>query len=147
MLPELRSACPDAVFTGTLSHDDVAIAMASADIFVFPSTTDTAGNVVLEAQASGLPVVVSDRGGPCENLLPGESGIVCRGGDVTSFASAVQELSDPGRRASFSAAARRYAESRSWETSLAPVYAVYRAADTRAAVAGGARETSQALPV
>ena len=76
--------------------------------------------------ASGLPVVVSDRGGPCENLLPGESGIVCRGGDVTSFASAVQELSDPGRRASFSAAARRYAESRSWVTSLAGVCGVPR---------------------
>ena len=126
MLPELRAACPDAVFTGTLAPGDVAVAMASADVFVFPSTTDTAGNVVLEAQASGLPVVVSDRGGPCENMINGESGIVCRGGEVTVFATAIQELGDPQRRASFSAAARRYAERRSWEESLAPVYALYR---------------------
>jgi glycosyltransferase involved in cell wall biosynthesis len=145
MLAELQAACPDAVFTGTLSHDDVAVAMASADIFVFPSTTDTAGNVVLEAQACGLPVVVSDRGGPCENLLRGESGIVCRGGDVSSFAGAIQELSNPDRRAAFSAAARRYAESRAWEASLAPVYALYRTKHSRATVADNARETSHAL--
>ena len=126
MLPELRAACPDAVFTGTLTADGVAVAMASADVFVFPSTTDTAGNVVLEAQASGLPVVVSDRGGPCENMINGDSGLVCPGGDVASFAAAIQELSDPNRRASFSAAALRYAERRSWEESLAPVYALYR---------------------
>jgi glycosyltransferase involved in cell wall biosynthesis len=136
MLAELRAACGDAVFTGTLSHDDVAVAMASADLFVFPSTTDTAGNVVLEAQASGLPVVVSDRGGPCENMINGESGIVCRGGDLSSFAAAVQELGDPARRRSFGAAARRYAESRSWEESLRPVYALYRAAPARATAAG-----------
>lgn len=147
MLPELQSACPDAVFTGTLAHDEVAVAMASADIFVFPSTTDTAGNVVLEAQAAGLPMVVSDRGGPCENLLRGESGLVCRGGDVAAFAAAIHELSDPVRRASFSAAARRYAESRSWEESLAPVYALYRTKRSLAPAAESARDTSHAVPV
>jgi glycosyltransferase involved in cell wall biosynthesis len=133
MLPELRAACGDAVFTGTLTHDDVAVAMASADLFVFPSTTDTAGNVVLEAQASGLPVVVSDRGGPQENMVDGETGMVCRGGDPSSFAVAVQSLTDPARRLSFGTAARRYTESRSWEASLRPVYALYRAAHRRAA--------------
>ena len=147
MLAELQAACPDAVFTGTLAHDDVAVAMASADMFVFPSTTDTAGNVVLEAQASGLPVVVSDRGGPCENLLRDESGFVCRSGDVIAFATAIQQLSDPSRRATFSEAARRYAEGRSWEASLAPVYALYRATCRRAATARNAPETSHAVPV
>src|SRR5262249_9003403 len=68
---ELEARCPDAIFMGTLSPDDVAVAMASADVFVFPSLTDTAGNVVLEAQASGLPVLVSQTGGPRENLSPG----------------------------------------------------------------------------
>jgi glycosyltransferase involved in cell wall biosynthesis len=137
MLPQLQAACGDAVFTGTLAHDEVAVAMASADLFFFPSTTDTAGNVVLEAQASGLPVVVSDQGGPCENMLQGATGCVCRGGDVAAFANAIQELSDPARRAALSAAARRYAESRSWEESLSPVYALYRAtAQARATVTG-----------
>ena len=51
---ELADACPDAVFTGALGRDAVAEVFASADLFVFPSRTDTAGNVVLEAQASGL---------------------------------------------------------------------------------------------
>jgi glycosyltransferase involved in cell wall biosynthesis len=133
MLPELRAACGDAVFTGTLTHDEVAVAMASADLFVFPSTTDTAGNVVLEAQAAGLPVIVSDRGGPSENMINGESGIVCRAGDPSSFAAAIQELSDPVRRVRADAAARRYAESRSWEESLRPVYTLYRAAHAGAA--------------
>jgi glycosyltransferase involved in cell wall biosynthesis len=136
MRPELQAACGDAVFTGTLSHDDVAVAMASADVFIFSSRTDTAGNVVLEAQASGLPVIVSDCGGPRENMLDGESGIICRGGDVSAFAAAVQTLSDPVRRERFAAAARRYAESRSWEEALRPVYALYRAAHARAAAAG-----------
>jgi len=63
LLPTLRDALPEAVFTGALSRQAVAEAFASADCFVFPSTTDTAGNVVLEAQASGLPVIVSGSGG------------------------------------------------------------------------------------
>ena len=71
---ELAAACPDAVFTGMLGRDAVAEAFASADLFVFPSRTDTAGNVVLEAQASGLPVLVSDAGGPRENIIVGDHG-------------------------------------------------------------------------
>jgi len=67
---ELREACGDAVFTGTLAPDAVAVAMASADVFVFPSRTDTAGNVVLEAQASGLPVLVTDQGGRARTCCP-----------------------------------------------------------------------------
>jgi len=128
MLPELRAACPDAVFTGTLSHDEVAIAMASADAFIFPSTTDTAGNVVLEAQACGLPVIVSDRGGPRENMHDGLTGLVCEAGRVDVFADAAEQLAKPDRRARFSAAARRYAAGRSWEQSLAPLWALYRQA-------------------
>ena len=64
------------VFTGALDGDDLARAYASADIFAFPSATDTFGNVVLEAQASGLPVIVTDSGGPAENVEPGVTGLV-----------------------------------------------------------------------
>jgi len=128
MLPALREACPDAVVTGRLTHDQVAVAMASADIFVFPSAADTAGNVVLEAQASGLPVVVSDRGGGLhENIVAGESGYVCRSGDAADHGDRIAALSEPGLRCRMGAAARRYAEGRSWEASLAPVYSLYRA--------------------
>ncbi len=63
-------------FAGCLQHEALAQAYASADVFVFPSTTDTFGNVVLEAQACGLPAVVSDRGGPREIVERHQSGIV-----------------------------------------------------------------------
>lgn len=65
-------------FTGYLTGDDLANAYASSDIFVFPSGTDTFGNVVLEAQASGLPVVVTDKGGPQETCCPAAPGPSCR---------------------------------------------------------------------
>jgi glycosyltransferase involved in cell wall biosynthesis len=57
------------LFTGFLSGDELSAVYASADVFVFPSATDTFGNVVLEAQASGLPVIVSDEGGPKELMI------------------------------------------------------------------------------
>ncbi len=66
------------LFTGFLSGAELHTTYASSDVFVFPSTTDTFGNVVLEAQASGLPVIVSDEGGPKELILDGRTGIVVK---------------------------------------------------------------------
>ena len=65
---ELQTRCQGrpVVFTGLLEGEELAAAYASADAMVFPSTTDTFGNVVLEAQASGVPVIVTDLGGPAE---------------------------------------------------------------------------------
>ncbi len=124
MQRELREHCPDAVFTGTLATDDVAVAMASADLFVFPSRTDTAGNVVLEAQASGLPVLVSDAGGPRENIRAGQSGFVCCG--CEDFASrTIELLRNPSMRRRMGEAARQYALTRSWEAALDPLYRAY----------------------
>ena len=57
----LAEMMPEACFTGYLNGTELARAYASSDIFVFPSTTDTFGNVIIEAQAAGLPVIVSDR--------------------------------------------------------------------------------------
>ena len=126
MRAELQADCPDAVFTGTLCQDDVAVAMASADFLLFPSRTDTAGNVVLEAQASGLPVLVSDAGGPRENLRPAESGFICSG--FNDFVRRAGDLlRQPRRRREMSAAARDYALTRRWETALEPLYDSYTA--------------------
>jgi glycosyltransferase involved in cell wall biosynthesis len=126
MRKELEALCPGAVFTGTLSPDDVAVAMASADIFVFPSRTDTAGNVVLEAQASGLPVLVSRTGGPRENLRPGQTGFAC--GDLVDFARRASDLlRNADRRQRFGDAARQYALTRPWEIALEPLYRAYAA--------------------
>lgn len=78
MQDELKRRFPQSeiVFTGYLTGHRLATAYASADVFVFPSTTDTFGNVVLEAQASGLPAIVTDRGGPQEIVIHGETGFV-----------------------------------------------------------------------
>lgn len=76
-------------FCGILSGEDFSRVCASCDIFVFPSTKDTYGNSVLEAQASGIPCVVTDKGGPQEIIIPGETGIVCKGLDSSSLAEAI----------------------------------------------------------
>jgi len=69
------------LFTGFRHGEELATIYASSDVFVFPSTTDTFGNVVLEAQASGIPVIVSDEGGPKELIVPGETGFVVKAND------------------------------------------------------------------
>lgn len=79
-------------FCGTLEGEDFSRVCASCDIFVFPSTKDTYGNSVLEAQASGIPCIVTDKGGPQEIIIPGETGIVCRGLDSSSLAEAILKL-------------------------------------------------------
>ena len=117
---------------GRLDHGAVSQPMASADVFVFPSCTDTAGNVVLEAQACGLPVLVSDRGGPRENMRPGVTGHVCRGGRGRNLADAIAALAtEPERRRAMASAARRYALTRRWDRALAPLYEAYRRAAAR----------------
>ncbi|NBT24229.1 glycosyltransferase, partial [bacterium] len=65
---------------------------ASADLFVFPSTTDTYGNVVVEAMASGLPVVVSNQGGPAELLRDPQDGEKVMAGDLANWSAAIQRV-------------------------------------------------------
>jgi len=112
---EFEKSFPEGIFTGYLAGEELAAAYASADLFVFPSTTDTFGNVILEAQASGLPCVVSDQGGPRELVAHGEDGFVTRGGDLAELCQAVRQLcADENLRGQFGAAARRKVEDRSW---------------------------------
>jgi glycosyltransferase involved in cell wall biosynthesis len=91
---EMQSALAGhpAVFTGYLAGEELQHGYASADVFVFPSATDTFGNVVLEAQASGLPVIVSDEGGPRELMVDGETGVVFRAGSTANLTSAIHML-------------------------------------------------------
>ncbi len=132
MRGDLEAMCPDGVFLGKLSHDRVAAAMASSDVFLFPSTTDTLGNVVLEAQAAGLPVVVSDVGGPQQQMVRGTTGFVCRAGDVNAFADAVITLlRRPEQRGAMSRKARAYAETRDWPRSLEPLHTAWQSAAAR----------------
>ncbi|BBO68335.1 glycosyl transferase [Desulfosarcina alkanivorans] len=107
------------IFTGRLEGDDLASAYASSDIFVFPSTTDTFGNVVLEAQASGVPVIVTDQGGPAENVIPEKTGLVVKGNCARAILSAMESLvADSRRRSEMGRAAREYMEDRSFEAAF-----------------------------
>jgi glycosyltransferase involved in cell wall biosynthesis len=102
--------CP-ATFAGYLEGDELARGYASSDVFVFPSTTDTFGNVVLEAQASGLPVIVSDEGGPKELMRDGVTGIVVRADDKASLVEAMLFfLRDPEAPMAIGERARFFAE-------------------------------------
>ena len=132
---ELDAMCPDAIFLGKLPHDRVAVAMASSDVLLLPSATDTLGNVVLEAQAAGLPVVVSDVGGPKQQMIPDATGLVCRAGDVDSFAGALTTLlRQPDRRRRMAVEARRYAQTRDWPRALEPLMAAWQSAAARRSV-------------
>lgn len=98
-----------ALFTGYLAGEQLQRGYASADLFVFPSATDTFGNVVLEAQASGLPVVVSNEGGPHELMIDGETGVVFHAGSTSSLVGSIKMLaSDPQRIALMGRNARRF---------------------------------------
>jgi glycosyltransferase involved in cell wall biosynthesis len=111
----LSEGLPDAIFTGYLEGEELAKAYASADIFVFPSTTDTFGNVVIEAQACGLPVIVSDLGGPKELVSHGLDGLITKSHDVGDFANAIRTLvNDPNLRAKMAKSARQRVVDRSW---------------------------------
>ena len=87
---------PGVIFTGFLEGKVLSTAFASAHALVFPSTSDTFGNVVLEAHASGLPAIVSDRGGPREIVQAHGSGIVTNAERPEPFAAAMRRLlTDP----------------------------------------------------
>ncbi|MCA9295150.1 MAG: glycosyltransferase family 1 protein, partial [Phycisphaerales bacterium] len=125
-LEALRKQCrhrSQILFTGVLHKDALSSAYASSDVFVFPSTTDTFGNVVLEAQASGVPAIVTDRGGPCEIVGLNESGIVVDLSDqqhrVDVLVNAMRELGeDAPRRTMLGERALRTAHTMSWTSVL-----------------------------
>jgi glycosyltransferase involved in cell wall biosynthesis len=121
----LAKSLPGAVFTGYLRGTELATAYASADIFLFPSTTDTFGNVILEAQASGLPVVVSDSGGPKELVADKTNGLITKSHDVEDFTRAIRELvADRALRERMANAARDSVTDRSWPRAFAKFWAL-----------------------
>ncbi|MFP4444623.1 MAG: glycosyltransferase [Desulfosudaceae bacterium] len=122
-LEDLRTALAGlpVIFTGYLTGEDLARAYASGDIFLFPSTIDTMGNVVIEAQASGLPVIVTDQGGPQENLIDRQTGYVVPADKFLpqNFAQAVLRLChQPEQLAAMRRNARSYTRQRSFENSF-----------------------------
>ncbi len=119
----LRQHLPNAQFTGVLRGHDLARAYANMDLFVFPSHTDTFGNVVLEALASGVPAIVTPDGGPRYIVRDGETGSIA---SDELFSSAIARIIlDPELHAQMRVAARVYAQSASWDSVFEGVYSTY----------------------
>jgi glycosyltransferase involved in cell wall biosynthesis len=117
-----------ATFLGWLGREDLARAYASADIFLFCSRTDTYGQVILEAQASGLPVVAVAEGGPLSLISDGHTGWLCPP-DAESLAGAVAQLAASAfLRERISRAALASVKGRTWEASLGQLAAGYELA-------------------
>jgi glycosyltransferase involved in cell wall biosynthesis len=119
----LRERLPRAEFTGVLKGEPLSTAYANMDLFVFPSHTDTFGNVVLEALASGVPAVVTPDGGPCTIVRDGETGRIVPDSEFASAVAAV--LADPEKHEQMRQAARAYALTMSWDSVFEGVYAGY----------------------
>ncbi|KAJ5493541.1 Glycosyl transferase family 1 [Penicillium fimorum] len=104
------------IFTGVLTGSALSRAYASADLFLHCSITETFGLVVLEAMASGIPVIARDQGGPSDIIRHGQTGYLVPPGDVECFVYWVKEISfDPIQRAQLAMAARQYADNTTWE--------------------------------
>jgi glycosyltransferase involved in cell wall biosynthesis len=121
----LQERMPRAEFTGVLKGEALSTAYANMDLFVFPSHTDTFGNVVLEALASGVPAVVTPDGGPCTIVRDGETGRVVPDEDFSTAVAWV--LADPVRHAKMRNAARAHALTASWDSVFEDVYKAYEA--------------------
>jgi glycosyltransferase involved in cell wall biosynthesis len=107
------------VFTGYLYGDDLVGAYAAADIFVFPAANETFGNVVLEAMASGLPVVAAQAGGPLDVVVEGATGLMFDPNDPAALVDAVRRLvDDPAYAQQLGAGGRARAKACSWSTVL-----------------------------
>jgi glycosyltransferase involved in cell wall biosynthesis len=127
--PWLRQRMPRATFTGVLRGQALAEAYANMDLFLFPSHTDTFGNVVLEAMASGVPAVVTPDGGPCHLVREGATGRIT--GDDGFTAAVLEAIADAGAHAAMSRAARAHALGASWDAVFEGVYAGYGLAISR----------------
>jgi glycosyltransferase involved in cell wall biosynthesis len=119
----LRERMPRAELPGVLKGEELSTAYANMDLLVFPSHTDTFGNVVLEALASGVPAIVTPDGGPKTIVRDGVTGRIV---DDEDFATAVAGvLGDPVKHAQMRLAAREFALTMSWDSVFEGVYAAY----------------------
>lgn len=123
----LQRRLPHAVFTGFLQGEDLARAYASSDIFLNPSTTETFGNVTLEALASGIPAVCAKATGSTSLVTHGENGFLSDGGSVEELSGYVGALiSNQDMRRAYGFAARRSSQAYDWDHILLQVLLHYR---------------------
>ena len=125
---ELRAAAPSStIFTGRMSGVPLSTAYASADVFLFPSVTDTFGNVLLEAMASGLVVVSADAGNTRE-LIGTDRGLIVPVEQPGAIATALRSLTaDRARHVAIRAAAQAWARERTWAQVWNGLFSQYQA--------------------
>jgi phosphatidylinositol alpha 1,6-mannosyltransferase len=122
----LQAKLPNAVFTGFLDGDALSTAYASADVFFFPSVTETFGIVTLEAMASGLPAVCANATGSASLVKPGDTGFLVEETDKPGFADAIARLvSDPALRRRMGANAVARSRSYSWRRAMETLEGYY----------------------
>lgn len=115
LFDQLKTAIPNAIFTGPKSGEDLAISLASFDVFVHTGELETFGQTIQEAQASGVPVVAPRRGGPIDLVTPSHTGWLYEPGDLAALRSHVADLiGDDAKRAAFSRTCRETVRTRTW---------------------------------
>ena len=125
--PWFEQQLPNAIFLGEQTGTDVARALASADVLLNPSITETFGNVTLEAMASGLPVVAAVASGTTSLVRDGVTGILCDAEDIDAFADALALYAgDPKRRQRHGEAGLKVAKTMDWDNINSAVIRAYR---------------------
>jgi glycosyltransferase involved in cell wall biosynthesis len=123
---ELKIMMPDALFLGQQSIKDLSTSFASSDVFVFPSTTETFGNVTLEAMASGLPPVCVREGGAYGIINDGVTGFIAEPRNAADIAEKINILLDNKElRENISANVLQYAKNQSWENIFEKLFSSY----------------------
>lgn len=124
----LQAKCPDAVFAGFRTGSDLAEHYASADLFLFPSLTETFGNVTLEALSSGLPVVAFEHAAARELIVPGLHGSLAPSGDASQFVEQAVSVSTSHatQRQSWKDQARIRAAEMGWSVIMEKLENVYQ---------------------
>jgi glycosyltransferase involved in cell wall biosynthesis len=114
------------IFTGFMHGEQLAKAYASSDLFIFPSTTETLGLVILEAMASGLPIVAGRSGPTCEQIEDGVTGVLFDADKPGGLKEAVSKLSDDGLRGLISRNAYELAGRLSWNEPSGQLFEYYK---------------------
>lgn len=123
---QMQKRMPEAVFTGKLIGLELSKTYASCDVFLFPSVTETFGNVVLEAMASGLIPVVAAKGGPMGIIQDGVTGYLAKPKDSVDFCQKIEKVIDqPSLAAQMRDAAIKHAQSQNWLQLVLQLSAVY----------------------